>query len=112
MRFSLASAVAAALPLLASAESPFEQYQAQFSGFVNNFGSKLPNPSRYDPAEAAAAKAGPKKMDILTLGNWKDTLYSAVKPGSAKPTEWWVLVTGGNKTCLGMCCATMFMCEG
>lgn len=92
-----------ALPLLASAaEGPFEQYKAQFQNFLGSFGSYLPNPAKENPVKAAEAKAGSLNLNTLTLQNWKDTLYSHVKPAATKPDEWWVLVTGGNKSCFGM----------
>ncbi|EON99353.1 putative peptidyl-trna hydrolase protein [Phaeoacremonium minimum UCRPA7] len=103
MRFSTSS-VLLALPLFATAQdSPFDQYKAQFQNFLGNFGSYIPNPSRHDHAEAAETKAGAKKMDILTLDNWKETIYAPVKPDATKPEEWWVLITGRNKTCFGHC---------
>lgn len=102
MRFS-SSSILSALPLLAAAQeaAPFEQYKAQFQNFLGNFGSYIPSPNKHDPVGAAEAKIGEMKMDILTLDNWKDTLYSPVKPESTTPEEWWVLITGGNKTCFG-----------
>lgn len=105
MHFSYS--ILSALPLLAAAQeaaqeaAPFEQYKAQFQNFLGNFGSYIPNPNKHDPVGAAEAKIGEMKMDILTLDNWKDTLYSPVKPESTTPEEWWVLITGRNKTCFG-----------
>lgn len=100
MRFSTSS-ILLALPLLgAAAESPFEEYKAQFQNFLGQFGSYIPSPNRHDHADAAASKAA-KKMDVLSLDNWKSTLYSPVKPGATTPEEWWVFVTGRNKTCFG-----------
>lgn len=105
MRFSKASVIAS-LPLLAAADVP--EYQAQFENyldqaqvFLGNVASKLPNPNKHDAAAAAEAKAGSLNLDILTLDNWKQTLYGPVKPESTTPEEWWVLITGGNKTCFG-----------
>ncbi|KAI1076417.1 hypothetical protein F5B20DRAFT_572857 [Whalleya microplaca] len=107
MRFATASALLS-LPLLAVAEEP--QYQAQFQNYLgqaqsllDTITSKIPHPHRHDPVAAAEAKAGELNIDILTLGNWKDTLYGPVKPESTTPEEWWVLITGGNKTCFGHC---------
>lgn len=101
MRLSTQS-VLLALPLLgAAAEGPFDQYKAQFQNFMDNFGSYIPNPNKHDPVHAAEAKAGSMKMNVLTLDNWRETLYSPVKQGAATPEEWWVFITGGNKTCFG-----------
>lgn len=107
MRFSTLSL--AALPLLASAtqqESPIEQAKAQAQYYFNKFSSYIPNPNKghtINDAHAAAAKAGGKALSILTLGDWKETILGSVKPASSKPEEWWVLVTGGNRTCFGHC---------
>lgn len=108
MRFS-ASAVVAALPLLASAQQdPLGQYKAQFQTFMDKIGSYVPNPGSHDPVAALEAKLGSMKMSTLTLENWKDTLYEPVAPGATVPTEWWVLVSGRNKTCYG----EFFYCVG
>ncbi|KAF3013196.1 hypothetical protein E8E14_003699 [Neopestalotiopsis sp. 37M] len=100
MRFS--TAVAAALPLLASAQEAPE-YQAQFQNYLDKFWSYVPNPSKSDPVGAAEAKIGEMKMDVVTLENWRDVLYGHVSPQSTTPEETWVLITGGNKTCFGHC---------
>ncbi|KAK8107326.1 uncharacterized protein PG998_009339 [Apiospora kogelbergensis] len=100
MRFSMTSAVLA-LPLLASAEVP--EYQAQFQNYLGKFKSYIPSHSKTDPVGAAEAKIGSMKMDVLTLNNWRENLYADVKPGSTTPEEYWVFVTGGNKTCFGHC---------
>ncbi|KAI0393203.1 hypothetical protein F5Y17DRAFT_459082 [Xylariaceae sp. FL0594] len=107
MRFHSASALLA-LPVLAVADVPeyqaqFQQYLGQAQGYFEKIASKLPSANRYDEAAVAAAKSGPSKLDILGLENWKQTLYEPVTPGSATPEEWWVLITGGNKTCFGHC---------
>jgi hypothetical protein len=107
MRFSTSAVLA--LPLLAAAaEGPFEQfgqYKAQFQNFLSSFGAKAPTteaPSAVeDPLQAAEAKIGSTQVEVLTLDNWKDKLYSSVKADSATPEEWWVLISGGNKTCFG-----------
>ncbi|KAI1843083.1 hypothetical protein JX265_005136 [Neoarthrinium moseri] len=101
MRFSAASALLG-LPLLASAQD-VPEYQAQFQNYLDKFMSYVPNPSKSDPIGAAQAKAGSLKMDILTLNNWRDVLYSHVTPQTETPEETWVLITGGNKTCFGHC---------
>ncbi|KAI0161430.1 hypothetical protein GGR57DRAFT_357708 [Xylariaceae sp. FL1272] len=91
-----------AMPLLAVADTP-QDYLAQARVYFDKFASKIPSPSKFDPVAAAAAKVGASKMDILGLHNWKETLHGSVAPGSTKPEEWWVLITGGNKTCFGHC---------
>ncbi|KAI4866955.1 hypothetical protein F4820DRAFT_230992 [Hypoxylon rubiginosum] len=107
MRFSTTSAILG-LPLLAVADVPeyqaqFENYLGQAQSYLGSFASKIPQPNKHDPVAAAEAKAGSLNLDILALNTWKDTLYGPVKPESTTPEEWWVLITGGNKTCFGHC---------
>jgi len=106
MRFSTLSLLA--LPLLAAATqeaSPLDQAKAQAQYWFDKISSYIPNPNRAHTPEAhlAAAKAGGKTLKILTLNDWEETIRGSVKPASTKPEEWWVLVTGGNKTCFGQC---------
>jgi hypothetical protein len=104
MRFSTATLLA--LPLLAAAAqdaSPLEQAKGQAQYYLDKFLSYIPNPSKAHTPPAAAAKAGGKTLNILTLHDWEHTIRSSVKPSSTTPEEWWVLITGGNKTCFGMC---------
>jgi len=107
MRFSTISVLA--LPLLAAAtqqESPLDQVKAQVQYYFDKLSSYLPNPNKAHStvdAHAAAAKVGGKALHILTLHDWEATIRGSVKPASSKPEEWWVLVTGGNKTCFGHC---------
>ena len=106
MRFSAATALAA-LPLLASAaevpaSSPLDHIKASFAQYFAPFAGYVPHWNTYDPIAAYAAKAS-SNINILTLSNWKTTLRSSVTPASAGPEEWWILFTGGNKTCFGHC---------
>jgi len=104
MRFATSALLA--LPLLAAAlevPEPINQYVAQFSGLVDNLGSYLPNPNRHDAADAAESKTGEKKMSVLTMDNWRETLYAPVIPASTEPVEWWLFITGGNRSCFGHC---------
>lgn len=115
MRFSTTALLA--LPLLASAaESPFEQYKAKFQNFLGSFGAQAPLADKADAPVAAAPSAAtakaakgknvvePKHIETLTLENWKDTLYAPVQPEATTPEEWLVLISGRNKTCMGMLC--------
>ncbi|KAL2160838.1 hypothetical protein VTH06DRAFT_1035 [Thermothelomyces fergusii] len=113
MRFSATALLA--LPVLASAaaESPFQQYKAKFQNFLSNLGAAIPSAGRtVDEAAGAASSAAagktkkvvePKKIETLTLENWKDTLYGPVQADATQPEEWLVLLTGRNKTCYGQC---------
>ncbi|KAK0705385.1 hypothetical protein B0H67DRAFT_558005 [Lasiosphaeris hirsuta] len=104
MRFTNSALLA--LPLLAAAaESPFEQYKAKFQNFISSFGAAVPNVAeKVAPAATSSkSKVAAKEIKSLTLSNWKETLYAPVKPEAIQPEEWWVLVTGGAKTCFGHC---------
>lgn len=104
MRFSTTSLLA--LPLLAAAaqqETPLEQAKAQAQFWFDKISSYIPNPNRPHTPHAAAAKAGGKSVHVLTLNDWEHTIRSSVKPASTTPETWWVMVTGGNKTCFGHC---------
>lgn len=106
MRFATTSLLA--LPLLAAAaqqESPLDQAKAQAQYWFDKISSYIPSPNLQHPIDAATAKAGGKTLAILTLNDWEDKIRSSVKPASSTPEEWWVLVTGGNKTCFGQCTA-------
>jgi hypothetical protein len=54
---------------------------------------------------AAEAKLGTPQIHTLTLENWRSTILNSVTPttSSSNPQEWWILATGGNKTCFGLC---------
>jgi hypothetical protein len=81
MRFF--SAIVAALPALAAAQD-FQQYQAQFQDFLGQMAGYIPNPGRHNPVAALEAKVGAMKLHILTLDNWKDTLYEPVQAGATR----------------------------
>ncbi|OAA63069.1 hypothetical protein ISF_04945 [Cordyceps fumosorosea ARSEF 2679] len=109
MRFSLATtALVAAVPALAAdavADGPLGQYKAQFQNFLGKFTGYVAESAvvQDGPVAAVEAKIGEAKISQLTLENWKDTLYAPVQAGSEIPEEWWVLITGRNKTCFGQC---------
>jgi hypothetical protein len=103
MHFSTASILA--LPLLAAAaqESPLEQAKAQAQFWLGKISEYIPNPNKAHTPSEMVAKAGGKTVNVLTLSNWEQTLRPSVSPASTTPEEWWVMVTGGNKTCFGHC---------
>jgi hypothetical protein len=101
MRLSLAT-VAAVLPAIAVAQGPLEPYIAKFQDFFGDVGQMIPYGGIHNPVAALEAKLGSLKLHVLTLQNWKQTLFEPVPAGATKPTEWWVLVSGRNKTCSGM----------
>lgn len=120
MRFS--STVLLAMPLAASAaDSLFNQYKAQVQDLLQNFGYAGANtagdqkpadsvPPQRDPEEirekyyADEVTVSENALSVLTTSNWKDTLYAPVREGATTPEEWWVLISGRNKTCGGIHC--------
>jgi hypothetical protein len=104
MRFSTSSALLA-LPLLAAAQAqdPLAQALDTAQQFFNKITSFIPHTNTFDAAEATLAKESGKNIEILSLDNWRSTLLNSVTPASTGPEEWWVLLTGGNKTCWGNC---------
>ncbi|KAL2024282.1 hypothetical protein VTK56DRAFT_8764 [Thermocarpiscus australiensis] len=100
-----------ALPLLAAAaESPLEQYKAKFQNFLSSFGASRPSEDKAEvpvpvvsTGKSRQKKVEPKKIEALTLQNWKDTLYGPVKSEATQPEDWLVLISGRNKTCYGHC---------
>jgi len=84
-------------------QSQFFQYKAQLQNILNTAVSYIPNPGKHDPVAALEAKMGSMRMSTLTLENWRDTLTEHVTPKTTVPDEWWVLISGRNKTCFGNC---------
>ena len=81
------------LPLLASAQT-FPQ------SFFSKIKSYIPSVATAN-APDATAEALLKNVVALTPGNWRETLGSPSAQATGR--EWYVLVTGGNKTCSGLC---------
>lgn len=102
MRFSTLSLLA--LPLIAAAqETPLEQAKAQAQYWFDKISSYIPNPNKQAPQEAFTATVGEPEINILTLDDWEQTIRGSVKAESTQPEQWWILATGGNKTCYGLC---------
>jgi len=102
----LSSTTLLALPLLASAaqqQNPLEQAMETAQYYLGKISSYVPHWNTWHEVDAAAARAGGKNIEVLSLNNWESTLRSSVKQSSKGPEEWWVLLTGGNKTCFGLC---------
>jgi len=103
MRFTSVSLLALPLLAVAAQESPLDQAKAQAQYWFDKIVSFIPNPNVVQPSEVELVKPTGRPTSILTLDNWEETIRSSVKPTSSTPEEWWVFVTGGNKTCFGRC---------
>lgn len=100
------TALIAVLPALAAAQQI--PLMDQLNGYINQakafIGQNVPSvPS--DPVAAAAGKVAEKNVSPLTVENWEQVLSAT--PGATAsiqgPEEWLVYITGGNKTCYGLC---------
>ena len=56
------------------------------------------------PIDAGASKVAEREVHPLTWDNWHDVLrHSGEQKPYNPPEAWMVYITGGNKTCRGMC---------
>lgn len=85
----------------------FGQYKAQFQNFLGSFGGK-PAAESDKVKEMKAAQAAVEEVPVegdalskLTLENWHETLFGELPEDTTTPQEWWLFVTGRNKTCNG-----------
>ena len=106
MRFAATTILA--LPLLAAAtqESPLDQAKAQLKSWGSFLQTFIPSPDTPHTPEAVGAKVGSKLVHVLTLNDWEATVKSKIQPEAtvdSSPEQWWILLTGGNKTCFGHC---------
>lgn len=107
MRFTSTSILA--LPLVATAaqvETPLEQAKAQLKSWGSYLQNILPSPNAPHTPGEAAAKVGGKAVNVLTLNTWEQTIRSSYNPNADQASEseqWWILLTGGNRTCFGHC---------
>ncbi|KAI9753270.1 MAG: hypothetical protein M4579_005243 [Chaenotheca gracillima] len=98
----LTSSLLLALPLLAGVHA--EEQQNPLGALYNKISAYLPNAPSTGPVDAGAAKVADKNVATLKERNWRPILTSARSSNSAGDTEeWWVYITGGNKTCFGQC---------
>jgi hypothetical protein len=114
----VASILLIALPVLAVAEQaqkPLLDRVKDGLGWVGKQTGKVTEkvaayvpssvPSPKNPVNAGAGKVAEYVVEKLNMSNWRDVLmpeHDATKAG-AGPQEWMVFLTGGNKTCNGLC---------
>ena len=87
------------LPLLVAADQ--QPLQAQAAAWFNKAKAFVDNSLNVasHPIEAAADKVADATVVNITQRNWERRL----SPQLDGPTEWLLLVTGGNKSCFGRC---------
>ncbi len=98
------------LPLLTSAQQvPFlDQVKGWFGAASESISSAIPSittPSISipNPIASGAKQVASLKVNQLTLNNHKELLKPGAATASPGIEEWMIFVTGGNKTCFGMC---------
>lgn len=97
-----------ALPVLSTAQQiPFmDQVKGWFAKASETISSAIPSaPSMSipNPVASGAAKVASLKVERLTLENHDKLLKPGAATASPGVEEWMIFVTGGNKTCYGMC---------
>ncbi|OCL12518.1 hypothetical protein AOQ84DRAFT_285019 [Glonium stellatum] len=102
MRFS--STILLALPALVLAQEQIPLGE-KVKGWINKAQSYVSSavPAVPSPMDAGAAKVAKRVEHILTLDNWKSVLIANPSTTAAGPEDWMVYITGGNKTCYGVC---------
>ena len=96
MRFSTSFLLALPVLVAAQQQKPLgENLQAWF----DKAKSYIPG----SPLGAGAARVAAKNVTPLTKDNWAEKLKPTTSNPSKGPETWMVFVSGGNKTCYGLC---------
>ncbi|TKA69382.1 hypothetical protein B0A49_07052 [Cryomyces minteri] len=99
MRFT--TSLALVLPVLAAAEQQIPLVD-KLQGWFDQAKSYIPTGAS-SPVDAGASKIAEYAVTRLSLDNWKSVLVPSASAASKGPEEWMVFITGGNKTCYGLC---------
>lgn len=94
MRFT---SFVAFLPALALAQEQVPLAD-RVQGWFNKAKAYVPTAVPADPIVKMAEKVSEKRVTPVTLQNWQSILTPA-----PEAQDWYVFVTGGNKTCFGRC---------
>lgn len=96
-----------------SAEQPQPQYPlrnwlSKVSSYISATGWRNPGDVLEGSKAVTAAAVAARRIVPLTLDNWKSTLVgdaatTGLSDDAGNVQEWWVLITGGNRTCYGQC---------
>lgn len=102
-----------ALPALASAQQfpIIDQVKDWFNAATSSVSSAAPSaeavssaiPDIPNPVASGAAKIAELNVTPLTLENWRSILVPGAATASPGLEEWMIFVTGGNKSCHGLC---------
>ena len=94
MRFT---SLVAFLPALALAQEQVPLAE-RVQGWFNKVKAYVPTAVPADPMVKIAEKVTEKRVTPVSLDNWQ----SILTPGD-EAQDWYIFVTGGNKTCFGRC---------
>lgn len=94
MRFT---SLVAFLPALALAQEQVPLAD-RVQGWLSRFKDYVPSAEPAAPMEKLAEKVTEKRVTPVTMDNWQ----SILAPGP-EAQDWYIFVTGGNKTCFGRC---------
>ncbi|OCK85750.1 hypothetical protein K432DRAFT_286154 [Lepidopterella palustris CBS 459.81] len=99
-----ASRLLLALPALALAQEQFP-IADKIKGWLNQAQSFISSavPAVPSTMDAGAAKVAEHVEIFLTLDNWQSVLAADPSATTAGPDDWMVYITGGNRTCYGLC---------
>lgn len=101
-----------ALPALAAAQQQIplmDQVKGWYAKASEAASQYIPSPPpppsvpSFNPVDAGAAAVAGAAVKTLTVENYKDVLAAGGATSSPGVEEWMVFVTGGNKTCFGLC---------
>lgn len=94
MRFTT---LAALLPALALAQEQVPLAD-RVQGWFNKAKAYVPTAVPADPIVKMAEKVSERRVTPVTMQNWESILTPA-----ARAQDWYIFVTGGQKTCFGRC---------
>jgi len=95
MRFT--SSLVALLPAVALAQEQIPLAD-RVQGWFNKAKAMIPTAVPAEPMVKLAEKVSEKRVTPVTLDNWQSILEPA-----SDAQDWYIFVTGGNKTCFGRC---------
>jgi len=98
-----ALAVADQIPIFDQLKGQFNSLLAQVTGAATSVASSIPTPSVVNPVDAGAAAIANSAVEKITLENYQNVLRGDRATASPGIEEWMMYVTGGNKTCYGLC---------
>jgi hypothetical protein len=85
------------LPALALAQEQVPLAD-RVQGWFNKAKNLVPTAVPADPIQKMAEKVSEKRVTDVTMQNWQSLLTPA-----EDAQDWYIYITGGNKTCFGRC---------